>query len=248
MIDAGGHALLEIVAVDAGYERVSVLRSMSIRVEAGTIVALVGSNGAGKSTLLRAISGLISTTAGTISFETETIGGLSPERIVGRGILHVAEGRRLFRQQTVRENLDLGLYGTHLGDDEERRRWDSVLELFPALADKLDHQASTLSGGQQQMLAIGQALMREPKLLMLDEPSLGLAPIVVDQVMDVIVTLRKRGTTILLVEQMVERALEIADYAYILQSGRLIGSGTPEQLKTGNLLQEAYLGGGAVPT
>lgn len=235
-------ALLEVRNLDAGYGQVSVLRDVSIEVRRGTIVALVGSNGAGKSTLLRTISGLIAPGNGRIQFDGGDVGGLAPERIVERGILHVAEGRRLFRQQSVRDNLDLGLYRAGVDARTERQRLNVVLDLFPALADKLNHQASTLSGGQQQMLAIGQALMREPVVLMLDEPSLGLAPIVVDQVMDVIVRLRARGTTILLVEQMVERALEIADFAYVFQSGRVIGGDEPRRLANSDLLRHAYLG------
>jgi branched-chain amino acid transport system ATP-binding protein len=192
--------------------------------------------------LLRAISGLLKPTRGRISFDGKPIGGATPNRVVDAGILHVAEGRRLFRSQSVRHNLDLGLYGVKVERPEEKTRLDYVFELFPILVDKLDHQASTLSGGQQQMLAIGQALMRQPRLLMLDEPSLGLAPIVVDQVMDVIVRLKAGGTTILLVEQMVERALEIADYGYVLQSGRLTGSGTPAELQQGDAIRRAYVG------
>lgn len=234
--------LLEIRDLTVGYGHVGVLEGVSIDIRLGSIVALVGSNGAGKSTLLRAVSGLLKPARGSIVFEGRPIGGATPNRVVDAGILHVAEGRRLFRAQSVRHNLDLGLYGVRIERSEERARLDRVFELFPILADKLDHQASTLSGGQQQMLAIGQALMREPKLLMLDEPSLGLAPIVVDQVIDVIVRLRGGGTTILLVEQMVERALEIADYGYVLQSGRLIGSGTPAELQRGDAIRRAYVG------
>jgi len=234
--------LLEIRDLTVGYGHVGVLDGVSIDIRVGSIVALVGSNGAGKSTLLRAVSGLLKPAQGSITFEGRPIGGATPNRVVDAGILHVAEGRRLFRAQSVRHNLDLGLYGVRIERSEEKARLDRVFELFPVLADKLDHQASTLSGGQQQMLAIGQALMREPKLLMLDEPSLGLAPIVVDQVIDVIVRLRGGGTTILLVEQMVERALEIADYGYVLQSGRLLGSGTPAELQRGDAIRRAYVG------
>lgn len=236
-------ALLEIRTLTVGYGHVGVLEDVSLDIAPGTIVALVGSNGAGKSTLLRAISGLLKPTRGSIAFDGRPIGGATPNLVVDAGILHVAEGRRLFRSQSVRHNLDLGLYGVNVDRDEEKARLDYVFELFPILVDKLDHQASTLSGGQQQMLAIGQALMRRPKLLMLDEPSLGLAPIVVDQVMDVIVKLKAAGTTILLVEQMVERALEIADHGYVLQSGRLIGQGTPAELQTSDAIRRAYLGG-----
>lgn len=235
-------ALLEIRNLTVGYGHVGVLQDISLDIAPGTIVALVGSNGAGKSTLLRAISGLLKPMRGSIAFDGRPIGAATPNLVVDAGILHVAEGRRLFRSQSVRHNLDLGLYGVSVDRGEEKSRFDYVFELFPILVDKLDHQASTLSGGQQQMLAIGQALMRQPKLLMLDEPSLGLAPIVVDQVMDVIVRLRASGTTILLVEQMVERALEIADHGYVLQSGRLTGSGTPSELQQSDAIRRAYIG------
>jgi branched-chain amino acid transport system ATP-binding protein len=156
--------------------------------------------------------------------------------------LHVAEGRRLFRRQNVHANLELGLYGARLDRAVERQRYDFVYELFPMLAERPQALAGVLSGGQQQMLAIAQALMRQPKLLMLDEPSLGLAPIVVDQVMEVLQRLRTAGTTILLVEQMVERALDIADHAYVLQNGAVIGSGTPAAIRAGDLIRRAYLG------
>lgn len=235
-------ALLEVRNLTVGYGHVGVLENVSLDIASGSIVALVGSNGAGKSTLLRSVSGLLKPARGSIVFDGKPIGGATPNRVVDAGILHVAEGRRLFRAQSVRHNLDLGLYGVKVERAEEKARLDYVFELFPILVDKLDHQASTLSGGQQQMLAIGQALMRQPRLLMLDEPSLGLAPIVVDQVMDVIVRLKSRGTTILLVEQMVERALEIADYGYVLQSGKLTGSGTPSELQQSDAIRRAYVG------
>ena len=235
-------ALLEIRNLSVGYGHVGVLEDVSLDVAQGSIVALVGSNGAGKSTLLRAISGLLKPSQGSISFDGKPIDGAAPNRVVDAGILHVAEGRRLFRSQSVRHNLDLGLYGVRLSGDEEKARFDHVFKLFPILVDKLNHQASTLSGGQQQMLAIGQALMRQPKLLMLDEPSLGLAPIVVDQVMDVILRLKAGGTTVLLVEQMVERALAIADWGYVLRSGRSAGSGTPVELQQSDAIRRAYLG------
>jgi branched-chain amino acid transport system ATP-binding protein len=235
-------ALLEIAGLDVGYGHVGVLRGVELSVEAGTLVALVGSNGAGKSTLLRAISGLLRPWTGRIAFDGQDIAGARPHRIIDLGLLHVAEGRRLFRRQDVQSNLELGLYGTRLDRAEEKRRYDFVYELFPMLAERPTALAGILSGGQQQMLAIAQALMRSPKLLMLDEPSLGLAPIVVDQVMAVLQRLRAGGTTILLVEQMVERALDIADQAYVMQNGTVIGHGTPQQIRTGDLIRRAYLG------
>jgi branched-chain amino acid transport system ATP-binding protein len=157
-------------------------------------------------------------------------------------VLHVAEGRRLFRRLSVRDNLELGLYGEKLDRATEARRLSRVLELFPMLGERMDTAGGALSGGQQQMLAIGQALMREPRLLLLDEPSLGLAPVVIDQVFAVLKHLHAMGTTLLLVEQMVERALEIADHAYVMRSGRMLGDGTPEELQASSLIRSAYLG------
>lgn len=233
---------LAISQLSVGYGHVGVLEDVNLSVRQGTITALLGSNGAGKTTLLKAISGLLKPTRGSIVYDGTDIAGAHPNRIVQAGVLQVPEGRGLFRQQSVRANLDLGLYGCGLSKRQERDRLDQVLSLFPVLAERAASIAGVLSGGQQQMLAIGQALMRSPKLLMLDEPSLGLAPVIVTQVMDTLQRLRGEGTTILLVEQMVERALEIADYAYVLQSGRVMGYGTPSELAGGELIRTAYLG------
>ncbi len=237
-------ARLQIEAVDVGYGHVGVLERVSLDIPAGAIVALVGSNGAGKSTLLRAVSGLLKPSRGRILLDGADIAGWRPDRIVDAGVLHVAEGRRLFRQQSVGDNLELGLYGSRLDRAGQTARYRLVFELFPILAERRQSRAGVLSGGQQQMLAIGQALMRDPRVLMLDEPSLGLAPIIVDQVLDVIVRLRAAGTTIVLVEQMVERALEIADYAYVLQNGRVAGHGPAAELATSDLVRNAYIGAG----
>ncbi len=234
--------LLDVQAVDAGYGHVGVLRGVSLQVEKGAIVALVGANGAGKSTLLKTISGVLRPTAGRIVFDGAEISGLAPHRIVDAGLMHVAEGRRLFRSQSVRDNLELGLYGGRLDAAAEARRYEFVYELFPMLRERPDHRAGVLSGGQQQMLAIAQALMREPRLLMLDEPSLGLAPVIVDQVIGAIERLRAEGVTILLVEQMVDRALDIADRAYVFQNGVVIGHGAPADIRGGDLIRRAYLG------
>jgi branched-chain amino acid transport system ATP-binding protein len=235
-------AALEISQLSVGYGPVNVLEDLNLTVHQGAIVALLGSNGAGKSTLLRAISGLLRPTRGHITFNGQVIGGAHPNLIVKAGLLHVPEGRGLFRLQSVRANLDLSLYGSGLSKQQERERFEYVFSLFPVLADRSTSIAGVLSGGQQQMLAIGQALMRSPRLLMLDEPSLGLAPVIVTQVLQTLLSLRAQGTTILLVEQMVERALEIADHAYVLQSGRVVGHGTPAELSGGELIRAAYLG------
>ncbi len=238
-------ALLEIRDLDVGYGRVGVLNKVSLDVSRGAIVVLLGGNGAGKTTLLKGISGLLRPSAGSIRLDGAEITGVSPREIVQGGLLHVAEGRALFRAQSVAANLDLGLYGARLSRAQERARYERVYELFPVLRERRSSLAGALSGGQQQMLAIGQALMREPRLLMLDEPSLGLAPIIVDAVLEVVQSLRKDGTTILLVEQMVERALEVADYGYVLQSGRIIGEGDPATLAAGDAIRRAYLGAAA---
>jgi branched-chain amino acid transport system ATP-binding protein len=215
---------------------------VALSADAGRIVAIVGSNGAGKSTLLKTISGLLTRVSGTICFDGVDIGSFAPDRIVARGLLHVAEGRRLFRSQTVGENLDLGLYGAGLTRAEEAERLAGVHALFPILREKSSISAGSLSGGQQQMLAIGQALMRSPKMLMLDEPSLGLAPIVVDEVFDVLITLRSRGVGIILVEQLVERALDIADHVYVMTNGRITGDGPAADMRGSEMVRNAYTG------
>ena len=234
--------LLEIEGLSSGYGPVGVLEGVSLAIDDSSIVSVVGANGAGKTTLLRTISGLLKPTSGRVRFCGVEIGGVAPARIVRAGLLHVAEGRWLFRTQSVADNLELGLYGTHLGKAGEAQRYERAFELFPVLRERLNTNAGALSGGQQQMLAIAQALMRDPQVLMLDEPSLGLAPSIVDQVLDAIVRLRKSGVAILLVEQMVELALEISDFAYVLQNGRVIGSGHPSALSEGDMIRRAYLG------
>jgi branched-chain amino acid transport system ATP-binding protein len=236
-------ALLEVTDLSAGYGRLPVLDRVSLSVDRGQIVAVVGANGAGKSTLLKTISGLLHPMNGEIHLADKPIGGAQPHHIVAEGLLHVAEGRRLFRSQTVAENLDLALIGAGLTRAQERSRLADVHALFPVLIEKAHQPAGALSGGQQQMLAIGQALMRAPKVLMLDEPSLGLAPIVVDEVFDVLTTLRARGAAILLVEQLVERALDIADHAYVMVSGRMSGDGPAASLRDSDLVRRAYTGG-----
>jgi branched-chain amino acid transport system ATP-binding protein len=230
--------------LSVGYGHVSVLENVNVEVREGSITALVGSNGAGKTTLLRAVSGLLKPTGGTIEFRGDNIAGAHPKAVVNKGLLHVPEGRGLFRNQSVKANLDLGLYGAGCSKAVEAERFERVFQIFPVLKERLSSVAGVLSGGQQQMLSIGQALMRAPQLLMLDEPSLGLAPIIVDQVLDAVQRLQKAGTTILLVEQMVERALEIADYGYVLQNGRIIGHGKPRELADGDMIRMAYLGVG----
>jgi branched-chain amino acid transport system ATP-binding protein len=234
--------LLKVTDLHAGYGSVRVLEGVSMNVPEGGLVALVGSNGAGKSTLLRTLSGLLRPTAGGISFGGQSLVSANPAAIVAQGLLHVAEGRRLFRAQSVLDNLELGLWGAKLPAGEAAARFERVYQLFPVLHERRQARAGILSGGQQQMLAVAQALMHAPRLLMLDEPSLGLAPAVIDQLLDAVVQLRSQGMTILLVEQMVERALQIADTAYVLQNGRVIGHGPAAAMRGSDLIRRAYLG------
>jgi branched-chain amino acid transport system ATP-binding protein len=236
-----GDSILVVDGLDVGYGQVPVLRGCSLEVPRGQVVCLLGRNGAGKSTLLRALSGLLSPKKGRVTFDGRDITGGYPRDVVEAGLLHVAEGHRVFRRQSVRANLEIGFYGTKLGKAEESRRLDHVFELFPALHDYIDNAAGVLSGGQQQMLAIAQALLRDPKLLMVDEPSLGLAPIVIDAVFAALGRLRDEGVTVLLVEQVIDRALDLADYGYVLQNGRVAAGGTPGDLRDTDVLAQAYL-------
>ena len=228
--------LLEVRDLNAGYGRVHVLWDVSITVEAGQIVALVGANGAGKTTLLRAISGMIPARSGSMTFKDREIAGSSIEAIVDLGIAHVPEGRRLFTGLTVRENLLLG--GWRRNNKDLRR----VVELFPALAERMDQTASTLSGGEQQMCAIGRGLMGRPELLLIDELSLGLAPKTVDEIVARLPEIAAGGTAVLLVEQDIDTALTVSQFAYVQETGRITKSGPSTQLLADPTIQEAYLG------
>ena len=234
-------ALLVLDGVHAGYGDVAVLRGVSLAVGPGEVVALLGANGVGKTTTLRAISGLIRAAAGAIRFDGAPIHDLRPHDIVGRGLLQVPEGRKIFPSLTVQENLDLGAYlpAVKAGRAQARER---VFVLFPVLAERRRQTAGTLSGGEQQMLAIGRSLMGGPRLLMLDEPSLGLAPRVVDRIFEVIGTINRQGTPVLLVEQNVQRSLAIADRAYVLEQGRVALAGTGRELLERDDVRKAYLG------
>jgi branched-chain amino acid transport system ATP-binding protein len=233
--------MLQVSQLTAGYGRLPVLHDVSLAVEAGTITALIGSNGAGKSTTLRAIVGAVSVLRGEIAFEGKPITGMPTSGIVRRGISLVPEGRRIFPGLTVLENLKVGAYvRQHRG--ERKQRIDEVFQLFPRLYERRRQLGSSLSGGEQQMLAIGRGLMSRPKLLMLDEPSMGLAPIVIDQVFEAIAAVRKRGTTLLLVEQNAKRALELADRAFVLESGRVVMSGSGADLMHNEQVVDAYFG------
>lgn len=232
--------MLTLEGVDAGYGALRILQGVSMHVDRGEVVALIGANGAGKTTALRAISGLIRPTAGTIAFDGRPLDGVSAHAIVRAGLVQVAEGRELFGELTVRENLDLGGFARTAG--ERAAGLDEVHELFPILADRSRQLAGTLSGGQQQMLAIGRALMAKPRLLMLDEPSLGLAPKLVVSVFETVERIRRAGITVLVVEQNAVRTLQLADRAYVLESGTVTLAGTGAELLDDPRVRSAYLG------
>jgi branched-chain amino acid transport system ATP-binding protein len=233
-------SLLQVDKLTAGFGMTPVLFEVDLELASGELVALIGANGAGKSTLLGALSGLVRVSSGTVRLEGRPLTGLRPEMIVASGMVHVPQGRRLFGTMTVERNLLLGAYrrrDRQLGQDLER-----ILGYFPALADKLYREAGTLSGGEQQMVAIGRGLMGRPKLLMIDEPSLGLAPNIVDRVMEIVKTINKDGTAVLLVEQDVVLALDIADRAYVLENGRIVMNGPARDLRRDPAVRKAYLG------
>jgi branched-chain amino acid transport system ATP-binding protein len=234
-------ALLEVDAVDTYYGRVQALRGVSLTVDEGEIVTLIGSNGAGKTTTLRTISGLARPARGQVRLRGVNIAGLSPDRVVRQGIGHAPEGRRVFSRMSVRDNLFLGAYirndPTTIRSDQE-----TVFRLFPRLQERRNQIAGTLSGGEQQMLAIGRAMMSRPKLLLLDEPSLGLAPILVETIFQVIREINQQGTTILLIEQNASKALQVANRGYVLETGRIVKEGTSKTLLESPDVQKAYLG------
>ena len=228
--------MLEVSHLGAGYGRIEVLHGVDLRVEEGEIVALVGSNGAGKTTLLRAVSGLIAPSRGGIRFRGREIGSLPPERIVDLGLAHVPEGRRLFAGLTVRENLLAGAFRRGKGNLER------AIELFPRLGDRLGQIAGSLSGGEQQMCAIARGLMSEPELIMIDELTLGLAPNLVEPILDRLTTIADDGTAVLLVDQDVDLALEVAARGYVLETGGIVASGASKELIADPKVREAYLG------
>jgi branched-chain amino acid transport system ATP-binding protein len=236
--------LLELRDVQAGYGAGPVLKGLNIEVGEGEIVALLGSNGAGKSTTLRSISGLVSDLAGDIVLNGQSLKGMKPEAIVRQGIAHVPEGRRIFPGLTVRENILLG--ASNRKGVKRRALEEEVDEMIGYFADlgRLQHALGwTLSGGQLQMVAVARGLMAKPKLLLLDEPSLGLAPLIVQQVFRIVADIRSRGTTVLLVEQNAHMALSVADRGYVLETGRLLTSGSPDELWANDAVRAAYLGG-----
>jgi branched-chain amino acid transport system ATP-binding protein len=236
-------AMLEVSNLEAAYGPVQALRGVSIKVERGNIVALLGANGAGKTTVLKVISGVVDPRSGGVRLDDLDIAGLEPDRIVGMGLSHVPEGREVFRVRTVHENLILGAYRRKdhkaIAEDIER-----MYEYFPILKERRTQRAGLLSGGQQQMLAISRALMARPRLLLLDEPSLGLSPLLVREIFSIVRRLREEGITILLVEQNAAMALEVADYGYIMEVGRIALEGDAASLRENPTVREFYLGMG----
>jgi branched-chain amino acid transport system ATP-binding protein len=235
-------ALLELHDVHTFYGNIEALKGVSLEVNEGEIVTLIGSNGAGKSTTLRSISGLTPPREGSIRFEGEEIGETPPQEIVQRGISQAPEGRRIFSRMTVRENLELGAYLRRDANGIERDL-ERVFDLFPRLKERERQKAGTMSGGEQQMLAIGRALMAEPKLLLLDEPSMGLAPILVERIYETVAEINNQGTTILLVEQNANFALEVSKRGYVLETGQVSLSDDAPALRENADVQKAYLGG-----
>ena len=232
--------ILKIDDINVFYGSIHAIKGISLEVNEGEIVTLIGANGAGKTTTLHTISGLLRPRSGSIQFCGEDITKVPAHKLVERGLAHCPEGRRVFLQMTVQENLDMGAY---IRRDDFSASLDEVYELFPRLKERRKQVAGTLSGGEQQMLAMGRALMSKPKLLMLDEPSMGLAPILVEQIFAIIQNLHSIGTTILLVEQNAQAALSIADRAYVLETGKITLSGTGAELAKSDEVRKAYLGG-----
>jgi branched-chain amino acid transport system ATP-binding protein len=232
--------LLEVSGLVAGYGAADVLRGIDLAVAAGEVVAVLGANGAGKSTLNRTISGVLRARAGSIRFDGAPIEGEAPAAIVARGLIHVPEGRRIFPNLSVGDNLDLGSYRRARVRRADNR--DRVFAIFPRLRDRLAQRAGTLSGGEQQMLAIGRGLMAEPRLLILDEPSLGLSPLLVEELFALIARIAREGLAVLLVEQNVVESLEVAQRAYILEQGRFVLAGPAAEIAADPQLKRAYLG------
>ena len=233
--------ILKVNDINVYYGAIHAIKGISFEVNPGEVVTLIGANGAGKSTTLQTVSGLLHSRTGSIEFLGENLSGVPAHKIVARGLAQVPEGRRVFLQMTVEENLEMGAYtrsGGGIDADMEK-----VYNYFPRLMERRRQIAGTLSGGEQQMLAMGRALMSRPKLLMLDEPSMGLAPILVEQIFEIIRTLHKAGTTILLVEQNAQAALSVADRGYVLETGKIVTSGTGAELLASPEIKRAYLGG-----
>ena len=230
--------MLNVNDINVYYGAIHAIKGVSFEVKDGEIVTLIGANGAGKSTILNTVSGLLHSKTGSIQFMDQPIQGVPAHKLVARGLAQVPEGRRIFLQMTVEENLEMGAFTQSRADNLER-----VYDQFPRLKERRKQIAGTLSGGEQQMLTMGRALMSHPKLLMLDEPSMGLAPILVDQIFEIIQRLHKAGTTILLVEQNAQMALSVADRGYVLETGKIVATGTGQELLNNEAVKKAYLGG-----
>ncbi len=233
--------VLELRDVETYYGRIHALRGITLQVQQGQIVTLLGANGAGKSTTLRTISGLNPAKRGSITFLGKDITSKASHEIVEMGLIHVPEGRRIFKGMTIRENLELGSF-TLQDDGERKKRMAHVFEIFPVLHERRNRDAALLSGGEQQMLAMGRALMTRPRLLLLDEPSMGLAPFLVKEIMRIILRLNREGVTILLVEQNARVALQLAEYGYVLETGEIVIAGNAEMLRHDESIVKAYLG------
>ena len=234
-------AMLKVSDLNVYYGSIHAVKGVSFEVEEGEIVTLIGANGAGKSTTLNTVAGLLKARTGTIEFEGESLVGIPAHKMVSKGIALCPEGRRIFQDLTVRENLDMGAFTR--SDDEAVEMRKVVYERFPRLKERRNQRAGTLSGGEQQMLAMGRALMSKPKLMMLDEPSMGLAPILVQEIFDIIKAFNEMGTTVLLVDQNASMALSVADRGYVLETGRVVKTGTGAELLVDDDVRKAYLGG-----
>lgn len=234
-------SMLKVEDINVYYGNIHAIKGVSFEVNEGEIVTLIGANGAGKSTTLNTVAGLLKPATGSIEFEGNSLIGIPAHKIVGKGMALCPEGRRIFLQLSVQENLEMGAYTRSTGEIADLIA--SVYDRFPRLKERYRQVAGTLSGGEQQMLAMGRALMSKPKLMMLDEPSMGLAPILVEKIFQIIEELNKAGTTILLVEQNAQMALSIADRSYVLETGRIVTSGTGEELLHNDAVRKAYLGG-----
>lgn len=234
--------VLKVENINVYYGSIHAIKGISFEVYEGETVTLIGANGAGKSTTLNTISGLLQPSTGSMAFLGETLAKVPPHKIVERGLAQVPEGRRVFAQMTVQENLEMGAY-TQNNQSEINDDLEKVYALFPRLKERMKQTAGTLSGGEQQMLAMGRALMSRPKLLMLDEPSMGLAPILVEQIFDIIADLHRTGATILLVEQNAQMALSIANRGYVMETGKIVTTGTGQELLASEAVRKAYLGG-----
>ena len=234
-------AMLEVKDLEVYYGMIQAIKGISFEVNKGEVIALIGANGAGKTTTLHTITGLLSPKKGSVMFEGKDITKIPAHKIVSMGMAHVPEGRRVFADLSVYENLKLGAY-TRKDKENLNKDLESIYERFPRLAERKNQSAGTLSGGEQQMLAMGRALMSKPSIILMDEPSMGLSPILVNEIFDIIESISKSGTTVLLVEQNAKKALSIADRAYVLETGKIVTSGKASELLENDLIKKAYLG------